>query len=301
MIIDEYSRYPFCFPCPNMQAQTVIKHLNELFTLCGVPGFIHSDNATAFKATAIKNFLNSKGVATSHSSIYHQEGNSQVERSIGSIWRTVKLAIKARHLPINRWESVIPEVLNFLRSLCTLINATPHELFFGFQRKTFCRPSLPTWLMHPGPVLVRNFTRVSKHDDLVQQAELTQANPAYAKVRYPDGREVTVSLEDLAPAPRNTVDSRLSRRLMRQETPQETPSTREVTVCLEDLAPAPRNTVDKTRFMKSTLTGRPLKLKSRQHSITQLITESCPTKLQTIRKKLKTMLLTKCSSFVRTN
>ena len=132
-------------------------------------------------ATAIKNFLSLKGVATSHSSIYHPEGNSQVERSIGSIWRTVKFALKARHLPINRWESVIPEVLHSLRSLlCTVTNATPHELFFRFQRKTFCGPSLPTWLMHPGPVLVRNFTRGSKHDDLVQQAELTHANPAYA-------------------------------------------------------------------------------------------------------------------------
>ena len=60
--------------------------------------------------------------------------------------------------------------------------------------------------MHPRPVLVRNFTRVSKHDDLVQQTELFHANPAYAKVRYPDGRKATVSLEDLAPAPRNTVD-----------------------------------------------------------------------------------------------
>ena len=127
VIIDEYSRFPFCFPCPNMQAQTVIKHLNELFTLCGVPGFIHSDNATTFKASAIKNFLNSKGAATIHSSIYHPEGNSQVERSIGSIWRTVKLALKARHLPINRWESVIPEVLHYLRFLlCTVTNATPH-------------------------------------------------------------------------------------------------------------------------------------------------------------------------------
>ena len=60
--------------------------------------------------------------------------------------------------------------------------------------------------MHPGPVLVGNFTCMSKHDNLVQQAKLTHANPAYAKVRYPDGREVTVSLEDLAPVPRNTVD-----------------------------------------------------------------------------------------------
>ena len=47
---------------------------------------------------------------------------------------------------------------------------------------------------------------MSKHNDLVQQTELIHANPAYAKVRYPDGREATVSLEDLAPAPRNTVD-----------------------------------------------------------------------------------------------
>ena len=101
--------------------------------------------------------------------------------------------------------------------------------------------------MHPGPVLVRNFTRVSKHDDLVQQAELSQANPAYAKVRYPDGREVTVSLENLAPAPRNTVDSCVKKHPKKHRR-QETPSTREVTVSLEDLTPAPRNTVDKTRF-----------------------------------------------------
>ena len=60
--------------------------------------------------------------------------------------------------------------------------------------------------MHSGPVLVHNFTCMSKHDNLVQQAELTHANPAYAKVRYPDGQEVTVSLKNLALVPRNTID-----------------------------------------------------------------------------------------------
>ena len=51
----------------------------------------------------------------------------------------------------------------------------PTRTIFSISKKTFCGPSLPTWLMHPGPVLVRNFTRGSKHDDLVQQAELTHA------------------------------------------------------------------------------------------------------------------------------
>ena len=31
--------------------------------------------------------------------------------------------------------------------------------------------------------------------------ELTEVNPSYAYVRYPDGRECTVSLQDLAPCP----------------------------------------------------------------------------------------------------
>ena len=60
--------------------------------------------------------------------------------------------------------------------------------------------------MNPIPVLVSNFFCKSKHDDLVQQAQLTHANPAYAKVRYPNGREATVSPEDLTLGPRNIVD-----------------------------------------------------------------------------------------------
>ena len=59
--------------------------------------------------------------------------------------------------------------------------------------------------MNPGPVSVRNFTRGSRHDDLLQQAELTHANPAYAKVS-PDVPEATVSLEDVAPGLQDIVD-----------------------------------------------------------------------------------------------
>ena len=45
-IIDEYSRFPFVFPCPNISSQTVIKCLNQLFSLCGTPGYIHSDRGS---------------------------------------------------------------------------------------------------------------------------------------------------------------------------------------------------------------------------------------------------------------
>ena len=62
---------------------------------------------------------------------------------------------------------------------------------------------MPSWLS-PGPVLLRKFVQSSKHDDLVEEVELTHANPSYAHIRYRDGRESSVSLAYLAPCPRES-------------------------------------------------------------------------------------------------
>ena len=202
VIIDEYSRFPFCYPCPNMHTETVIKCLNDVFTLCGVSGFVHSDNASYFTSRELKNYLFSRGIATSHSSIYHPQGNSQVERYSGIIWRSIRLALKSCGLDITKRESVLPDVLHSLRSLlCTATNATPHELLFNFHRKSYVGHSLPTWLTETGPVYLRNFNPAGKNDDFVRKVELTEANPWFARVKFSNGREATVSLKDLAPIP----------------------------------------------------------------------------------------------------
>ena len=49
--------------------------------------------------------------------------------------------------------------------------------------------------------MLRRFVRHKNNYALVDQVELTDANMAYAHIRYPDGRESTVSLRDLAPCP----------------------------------------------------------------------------------------------------
>ena len=55
----------------------------------------------------------------------------------------------------------------------------------------------------PSPVLHRRFVRTSKSDPLVDKVELIDVNPAFACVRYTDGRESSVSLRDFAPCPSN--------------------------------------------------------------------------------------------------
>ena len=46
-VVDEYSRFPFAFQCLNMHSSKVIKCLDQIFTLCGMPSYIHSDRGTS--------------------------------------------------------------------------------------------------------------------------------------------------------------------------------------------------------------------------------------------------------------
>jgi len=92
----------------------------------------------------------SRGVSTSRSTPYHPIGHGQVERYNGIIWKAVRL-------PVQQWEKVLPDVLHSTRSLLsTATNATPHDRFFNFARKSSQGISLLSWLS-PGPVLLRKF------------------------------------------------------------------------------------------------------------------------------------------------
>ena len=183
----------------SLSSQTVINCLDHLFTLCGIPGCIHSDNNSTFVSAEFKSYLIKRRIAQSRSAVYHPAGNSQVKRYNGVIWRAVRLALKTRNMPITQWERVLHDVLHSLRSLlCTSTNATPHERF-NFNQKSPNGFTLPAWLTKPGPVLICNFVRANKNEDYVLQAQLTEANSTFARVRFLDGHESTVSLQDSAP------------------------------------------------------------------------------------------------------
>ena len=199
-VVDEYSRFPFAFPCKDMTSSTVVACLQQLFSMYGLPGYVHSDRAPDLIGKEVKTFLTQHGVATSRTSPYNPKGNGQCERYNGVIWKTVLLALKSRGLPTSAWQEVLPTALHSIRSLlCTSTNCTPHERMFLHQRRTATGDSIPTWLTKPGPVFLRKHARRSKYEPVVQEVELLEANPEYAHVRFENGRESTVSLRDLAP------------------------------------------------------------------------------------------------------
>lgn len=200
-IVDEYSRFPFIFPCANMTAATIIHCLSQLFSIFGMPAYVHSDRGSSFMSKEVQDFLVSKGIGCSRTTPYNPQGNGQVERFNGTIWRTITAALKSRGLPTQYWQTVLPDALHSIRSLlCTATNVTPHERLFNYARRSSTGTAIPSWLCEPGPVLLRRHIRTSKTDPLTDEVQLIQANPQYAHIRYQDGREDSVSVRHLAPA-----------------------------------------------------------------------------------------------------
>lgn len=202
--VDEYSRYPFVYPCADMTTNTVIKCLTDLFVLFGFPAYIHSDRGSSFMSNELKSFLSSKSIATSRTTAYNPQCNGQVERYNGIVWKAISLALKDNDLPVECWQEVLSDALHSIRSLLsTATNCTPHERFLGFSRRSTSGISIPTWLSTPGAVLLKRHVRQNKTDPLVDEVELLEATPHYAYIKYPDGRETTVSTRHLAPAYRD--------------------------------------------------------------------------------------------------
>ena len=199
-IVDEYSRFPFVIPVPDMSSSTIINSFCSLFSMFGMPSMIHSDRGASFLSNELKKFLSSKGINTSRTTPYHPQGNGQVEKMNGTIWRAITLSLRSKNLPQSHWQEVLPDVLHSVRTLlCTSTNATPHERLFNFNRRSGTGTSLPSWLSEPGKVLLRRFVRQSKQEPLVDEVDLLEANPQYAHIKFPNGRETTVSVRDLAP------------------------------------------------------------------------------------------------------
>ena len=195
---------PFAFPCSNINISTVIKCLVELFSIFGYPDYIHTDRGASFISKELRDFLFERDIATSKTTPYHPTGNAQCEKYNGIIWKNIQLSLMTQGLPTSHWESVLCEALHSIRStLCTSINTTPHERFFTFQRRSSVGKSIPTGLVVPGKALLQRFVRKNKTDPLVDEVDILDINPTYANIRYSDGRESTVSLQDLAPVPQD--------------------------------------------------------------------------------------------------
>ena len=58
-------------PCSDIKAKTIIKKLCDLFSIFGTPAYVHSDRGQSFMSTDLRDFLHSRGIATSRTTPYN--------------------------------------------------------------------------------------------------------------------------------------------------------------------------------------------------------------------------------------
>ena len=79
-VVDEFSRFPFAFPCSNMESRTVISCLMQIFHLFGACGYIHSDRGKSFISQEFVSFMHNLRIPTSKTSVYNPASNGQCEK-----------------------------------------------------------------------------------------------------------------------------------------------------------------------------------------------------------------------------
>ena len=93
------------------------------------------------------------------------------------------MALKTCGLPMAYWQHILPDALHSLCSLlCMATNCSPHEWLLKYARRSSVGGYVPSWLITPGPVLLKCHVHTSKDDLLVDELALLQDNRQEAHI-----------------------------------------------------------------------------------------------------------------------
>ena len=76
ILVDEYSHFPFTFPCADLSTTTAIKCLTNLFSIFSMPLFLHLDRGAQFMSAELKGFL------TNRTGLLHYPSNKRCVQQI---------------------------------------------------------------------------------------------------------------------------------------------------------------------------------------------------------------------------
>lgn len=138
-IVDVATKFHATVSCKDQHAETLIRALwAKWFSVFGVPKELISDQGRNFVGKDFQRMCDTLGIKKRKSSPFHPEGNSHVERTIGTIKSIVRAMCEARKVPVTLWDTVIDEAVLYSNSYRNKsADFSPFECLFGTN------PNLP--------------------------------------------------------------------------------------------------------------------------------------------------------------
>ena len=140
--VDNATRWPEAIPLRTVTARTIISNLTEVFTRCGFPVVLISDNGTQFTGSVFQKWLKHHGIKHVKSSPYHPQGNRVVEQ----FHRTLNTMISRITEKRGNWAKITPMALYFIRCSPLATLASVHS----WQGKDGSRRCLCSCCTRPG-------------------------------------------------------------------------------------------------------------------------------------------------------
>ena len=131
--VDLATRWPEAIPLKSTTAKIITRTLVSIFTRCGFPLRITTDNGPQFKGDFFEKWLKGLGIKHVVSSPYHPQGNGVVER----LHRTLNQMIAKLTEKKGNWASTVPMALLFIRSTpCSATGLSPFLARQGWEPTT---------------------------------------------------------------------------------------------------------------------------------------------------------------------
>ena len=96
LICDYFSKFPFLFQVKTMSFANLKDHLEELFSVEGIPDEIMSDNGPPFNGKEFSSYLTGLGIRHTTSSPNYPRSNGFIERQIQTLKRLLEKANSSR-------------------------------------------------------------------------------------------------------------------------------------------------------------------------------------------------------------
>ena len=127
-MLDSATRFFIAIPLKKTDSVTIAEALMGQFCIYGIPNVIHMDHGSNLSSELMKQLYHLYGVKITHSSIYHPQGNSVIERNHATMKNILKKMIGEQP---RQWHRFIAPLLFAMRSTPNVSGYSPFELMFG--------------------------------------------------------------------------------------------------------------------------------------------------------------------------
>ena len=169
VLVDDYTHYPLVWEVNSTSASVVIKRLDELFALFGIPKVLRSDGGPPFQSRDFQRFMTENGITHSKSTPLWPQGNGIAERFMQPLKKLLRTEGGNR-----------TSLANFLKQYRSTphmkTGQAPHQLLFADRTPTPSR-LLPTATATMEPKLKIGDTVLLKRPNPLKHESIYENTP----------------------------------------------------------------------------------------------------------------------------